>query len=123
MARVLRAVFTLKQAGQGPARRRRCMSWLSGSGTVGASEKKAAGIKGDITSRDALDYLRGIVEIVKAAGYNGLVIVIDEAETILRMRSDVRGKSLNGIRQIIDAVRPVSRPAVGLHRHARVLRH
>jgi len=29
--------------------------------------------------------------------------VIDEAETILRMRSDSRGKSLNGIRQIIDA--------------------
>ena len=48
-------------------------------------------------------YLRGILEIVKAAGYEGLVIVIDEAETILRMRSDVRGKSLNGIRQIIDA--------------------
>ena len=48
-------------------------------------------------------YLRGVLEIVKAAGYKGLVIVIDEAETILRMRADVRGKSLNGIRQIIDA--------------------
>jgi len=33
----------------------------------------------------------------------GLMIVIDEAETILRMRHDVRGKSLNGIRQICDA--------------------
>jgi P-loop Domain of unknown function (DUF2791) len=32
-----------------------------------------------------------------------LVIVIDEVETILRMRHDVRGKSLNGIRQICDA--------------------
>jgi hypothetical protein len=31
-----------------------------------------------------------------------LVVIIDEAETILRMRRDVRGKSLNGIRQIID---------------------
>ena len=29
-------------------------------------------------------------------------IVIDEAETILRMRGDVRGKSMNGIRQILD---------------------
>ena len=50
-----------------------------------------------------MDYLRGVLEIVKAAGYKGLLIVIDEAETILRMRQDVRGKSLNGIRQIIDA--------------------
>ena len=44
-----------------------------------------------------------MLEIVKAAGYKGLVIVIDEAETILRMRSDSRHKSLNGIRQIADA--------------------
>ena len=35
-------------------------------------------------------------------GIPGLVVIIDEAETILRMRRDVRGKSLNGIRQIID---------------------
>ena len=65
--------------------------------------KKLAGIKGDIGSRDALAYLRGVLEIVKAAGYKGLVIVIDEAETILRMRSDSRHKSLNGLRQISDA--------------------
>lgn len=70
---------------------------------MGAAEKRAAGIKGEITSRDAMDYLLGILEVVKAAGYKGLVIVIDEAETILRMRQDVRGKSLNGIRQILDA--------------------
>jgi hypothetical protein len=37
-------------------------------------------------------------EIIKSAGYAGLVIVIDEAETILRMQGDVRGKSLNAIR-------------------------
>jgi len=75
----------------------------TGSGNVAASAKKAAGIKGDIGSRDALDYLRGVLEIVKAAGYKGLLIVIDEAETILRMRKDSRHKSLNGIRQIADA--------------------
>ena len=76
---------------------------MCGSENVGAAAKRAAGIKGDIGSRDALDYLRGVLEIVKAAGYAGLVIVIDEAETILRMRKDLRHKSLNGIRQIADA--------------------
>ncbi len=102
MARVLRTIFTLKQAGK-IAEASALISWLSGSENVAASAKKAAGIKGDIGSREALDYLQGILEIVKAAGYKGLVIVIDEAETILRMRTDVRGKSLNGIRQICDA--------------------
>lgn len=102
MARVLRAVFTLKQKGE-IVEASALLSWLSGSENVAASAKKVAGIKGDIGSREALDYLQGILEITKAAGYKGLVIVIDEAETILRMRQDVRGKSLNGIRQICDA--------------------
>lgn len=102
MARVLRAIFTLKQKGE-IVEASALLSWLAGSENVAASAKKVAGIKGDIGSREALDYLQGILEITKAAGYKGLVIIIDEAETILRMRHDVRGKSLNGIRQICDA--------------------
>ncbi|MCU0660786.1 MAG: BREX system ATP-binding protein BrxD [Myxococcota bacterium] len=101
MARVLRTVFALKQRGD-VAEAGALISWLSGSGNVAASAKKQAGIKGDIAGADAMKYLQGVLEIVKAAGYAGLVIVIDEAETILRMRRDSRGKSLNGIRQICD---------------------
>jgi hypothetical protein len=100
--RVIQTVFRLKQSGE-LAEAGALISWLSGSGNVAASAKKAAGIKGDIGSRTALEYLRGVLEIVKAAGYKGLLVVIDEAETILRMRSDSRHKSLNGIRQIADA--------------------
>lgn len=101
LARVLRVIFAQKQKGE-VAEAGALISWLSGSGNVSASAKKAAGIKGDISGPDAMKYLRGVLEIVKAAGYKGLVVIIDEAETILRMRRDVRGKSLNGIRQIID---------------------
>jgi hypothetical protein len=100
--RVVQTIFDLKQQGE-TADAGALISWLCGSGNVAASAKKAAAIKGDIGSRDALDYLRGVLEIVKAAGYQGLTIVIDEAETILRMRTDSRHKSLNGIRQIVDA--------------------
>lgn len=100
--RVIQTIFDLKQRGE-VAEAGSLISWLSGSGNVAASAKRLAGIKGDIESRNALDYLRGVLEIVKAAGYAGLVIAIDEAETILRMRKDSRHKSLNGIRQIADA--------------------
>ncbi len=102
MTRVLRTVFSLKQEGR-LSEAGALLSWLSGSENVAAGAKKIAGVKGDVGSREAMDYLLGLLEIVKAAGYRGLVIVIDEVETILRMRRDVRGKSLNGIRQIIDA--------------------
>ena len=100
--RVIQTIFELKQKGD-TAEAGALISWLCGSGNVAMSAKKSAGVKGDIGSGDALDYLRGVLEIVKAAGYAGLVVVIDEAETILRMRSDSRHKSLNGIRQIADA--------------------
>lgn len=102
MVRVVRKVFELKQQGHFQDASA-LVSWLSGSSNVGASVKSVAGIKGDVSSSDAMAYLRGILEIIKRAGYDGLVIVIDEAETILRMRGDVRGKSLNAIRQIVDA--------------------
>ncbi len=102
MIRVLRKIFELKQQGN-IVEASALLSWLSGSENVAGSSKRLASIKGDIGGREALDYLQGILEITKAAGYKGLVIVIDEVETILRMRHDVRGKSLNGIRQICDA--------------------
>lgn len=101
MVRVVGAIFDLKQKGK-LTEATALISWLSGSTNVAQSEKKVAGVRGDIGSTDAMAYLRGILEIIKSAGYAGLVIVIDEAETILRMKSDVRQKSLNGIRQIVD---------------------
>jgi hypothetical protein len=104
MVRVVRTIFDLKQRGD-LADAGSLISWLSGSGNVAASAKKKAEIKGDIQSKDALAYLRGILEIVRDAGYAGLVIVVDELETVLRARKDTREKSLNGLRQIIDAAK------------------
>src|SRR5690606_2490330 len=85
MTRVVKAVFDLKQENK-LTDAAALLSWLSGSTNVAQSYKKLAGIRGDIGSTDAMAYLRGILEIIKSAGYSGLLIVIDEAETILRMR-------------------------------------
>lgn len=102
LVRVVRTIFQLKQQGN-LVDAGALVSWLSGSANVAAAAKKLAGVKGDITSHEAMDYLRGILEIVKAAGHPGWVIVIDEVETVLRMRRDIRGRVLNGLRQILDA--------------------
>ena len=102
LKRALRAIFEAKQKGR-LAEASALVSWLSGSTHVAAAEKRPAGIKGNIEGPQALDFLRGILEITKAAGYKGLVIAIDELETVLRMRKDIRQKSMNGIRQISDA--------------------
>lgn len=99
--RVIQRLFDVKEAGDF-ANAGALLSWLSGSRNVSASAKRAAGIKGDITSRDALNYLRGVVEIVRAAGYRGLAIIVDETETLSHGRTDTLRKALNGLRQIVD---------------------
>lgn len=100
--RVVQAIFEAKEEGEF-SEAGALLSWLSGSESVAHSAKKRAQVKGDIDDRTALEYLKAILAIVRAAGYEGLVIAVDEVETILRMRRDTRGKSLNGIRQIVDA--------------------
>ena len=98
---VLRAYFDAKQDGD-VATANQLLSWASGSKNISSSIKKKAGIKGEISSTSAFTYLKGILSIIRKAGHPGLVIVMDEMETILRDRRDVREKSLNGLRQIID---------------------
>ncbi|EOQ90724.1 P-loop protein, PF10923 family [Leptospira yanagawae serovar Saopaulo str. Sao Paulo = ATCC 700523] len=100
---VIRAYFIAKQEGD-VAKSGQLLSWLSGSPNVSAQAKKSAGIKGEIDSKTALTYLKGILSILNSAGYKGLMIVLDEMETILRERRDVREKSMTGLRQITDAV-------------------
>lgn len=41
---------------------------------------------------------------MKDSGHPGLLLVLDEVETLQRMRGDVRDKSLNALRQLMDEV-------------------
>ena len=78
--------------------------WLAGQPHIAASVKRTAGIKGDVDHFAALSFLRGLLLILKDSGYSGLVLVLDEIETIQRVRSDVREKGLNALRQLLDDV-------------------
>lgn len=66
--------------------------------------KRAAGIKGDIDHFGALGFLQGLLLILRDSGYSGLVLVLDEVETLQRVRGDVREKSLNALRQFMDEI-------------------
>jgi hypothetical protein len=78
--------------------------WLAGQPHVAASVKRAAGVKGDVDHYAALSFLRGLLLILKDSGYSGLVLVLDEIETLQRVRGDVREKGLNALRQLIDDI-------------------
>ena len=95
-----------------------------GSPTSPPRSSGSPGVKGDVDHFAALSFLRGLLLILKDSGYSGLVLVLDEIETLQRVRGDVREKGLNALRQLIDDIDggPVPEPVPAHHRHPGLLR-
>ncbi|MBK1646220.1 ATP-binding protein [Thiocapsa imhoffii] len=80
------------------------LAWMAGQPNIAAAIKRAAHIKGDIDHFGALSFLQGVLTILKDSGHPGLLLVLDEVETLQRMRGDARDKSLNALRQLMDEI-------------------
>ncbi len=80
------------------------LAWLSGEPNVGMQAKRYAGITGSVDHFGALSFLQGLLVILRDSGFSGLLLVLDEVETLQRVRSDVREKSLNALRQLVDEI-------------------
>jgi hypothetical protein len=80
------------------------LAWLGGQPHVSASARRSAGVRGELDHFGALGFLQGLLTVLRDSDYAGLVLVRDEVETLQRMRSDVREKSLNALRQLMDEV-------------------
>jgi hypothetical protein len=80
------------------------LAWASGQPNVAASVKKFAGIKGDLKQLGALGFLRGVLALIRDAGYSGMVVVLDEVETIQRVQSNFRNQGLQVLRELIDGL-------------------
>ncbi|MCB9531340.1 MAG: BREX system ATP-binding protein BrxD [Myxococcales bacterium] len=78
------------------------IAWLMGQPNVSADIKRRAGIKGDVDHTGALGFFRGLLAVLQQCGRPGLLLVLDEVETIQRVRSDSRDKSLEALRKLID---------------------
>ncbi len=100
-AAALRAAHTARVKGDS-AITEGLVAWLMGQPNVGAEIKRAAMLKGELDHFGAGGFLRGLLEVLRQTGRRGLVLVLDEVETIQRVRADSREKSLNALRQLID---------------------
>lgn len=80
------------------------IAWIGGQPSVGASVKRAAGIRGQLDHDGALGFLQGLLIVLRDSGHAGLVVVLDEVETLQRVRGDLRDKALNALRQLIDDI-------------------
>ncbi|WP_279329415.1 BREX system ATP-binding protein BrxD [Streptomyces sp. OS603R] len=80
------------------------MAWLGGQPHVAAAARRTAGVRGDLDHFGALGFLQGLLTVLRDSGHSGLLVVLDEVETLQRVRSDARDKALNALRQLIDEV-------------------
>lgn len=79
-------------------------AWLAGQPHVAARVRQSAGIRGELDHFGAFGFLQGLLAVLRDSDYRGLVLVLDEVETLQRVRSDVREKSLNALRQLLDEI-------------------
>jgi hypothetical protein len=78
------------------------LAWLAGQPHTDRSVLRVAGTKGKVDGQASLTFLAGLLQLLRQSGYEGLVVVLDEVETIQRMNSQTREKSLNALRQLMD---------------------
>ena len=77
-------------------------AWMGGQPHVAAAAKRAAGLRGNLDHFGAVGFLQGMLTVLRDAGHLGLLLVLDEVETLQRVRGDVRDRALNALRQLID---------------------
>jgi len=80
------------------------LAWVGGQPNVAAAIKRHAGIKGDLDHFGALSALQGLLAVLRDSGHRGLFVVLDEVETVQRVRGDVRERWLNALRQLVDEI-------------------
>ncbi|MFO0610752.1 MAG: BREX system ATP-binding protein BrxD [Polyangiales bacterium] len=78
------------------------LAWLAGQPHVDRSVTSKAGVKGAVDGQAALTFLRGLLLLLRQSGHAGLVVVLDEVETVQRMAGPTREKALNALRQLVD---------------------
>ncbi|MFE2105225.1 BREX system ATP-binding protein BrxD [Kitasatospora sp. NPDC059463] len=80
------------------------IAWLGGQKSVAAGARRTAGVRGDLDHFAALGFLQGLLTVLRDCGHPGLLLVLDEIETLQRVRGDVREKGLNALRQLLDEI-------------------
>ncbi|WP_437637204.1 BREX system ATP-binding protein BrxD [Sorangium sp. So ce854] len=78
------------------------LAWIAGQPHTERSVLKAAGTRGKVDGQASLTFLAGLLQLLRQSGYAGLVVVLDEVETVQRMNAQTREKSLNALRQLMD---------------------
>lgn len=103
LAAALRMYYRANNAGDF-ALSQAAIGWIAGEPTVGREFRAKAGIRGDIDDAMAFDFLRGLVAVIRGAGYRGLAVAVDEMETTQGLQRSQREKGYQTLVRIIDSL-------------------
>ncbi len=80
------------------------LGWIKGE-KVRADTKKLMEVKGEVDRQQVLIFMQAMLKMMKAASYKGWVILIDEMETILRLRTKtLRQMAYDNLRYLLDEI-------------------
>lgn len=77
-------------------------AWIKGEKNIPAATKVKFGIKGDVDKENSLDFFKAFLKTTTLLGYSGLVVLVDETSLITNERKDIRYKSYENIKSLID---------------------
>jgi hypothetical protein len=98
-------------------------AWLGGQPHVASAAKRAAGVRGGLDHFGAMGFLQGLLTVLRDAGHPGLLLVLDEVETLQRMRGPTREKASTPCASgSTSSTRPLPGPLPGRDGHAGLLR-
>ncbi|MDK2799612.1 MAG: hypothetical protein PWQ70_1231 [Clostridiales bacterium] len=80
------------------------LAWFAGDKNISSDVKKAIGIKGSVDKSNVFEFLKTLLYIINKSGYAGLLVIIDEVETVRKERKDVRYQAYENLRLLIDMV-------------------
>jgi len=100
-AQVLRGYHRAMHAGEF-ATAQGLLAWLAGQPHTDSRVLASAGVRGKVDGQAAHTFLAGILQLLRQSGYAGLVVVLDEVETIQRLNAKGRTDSLIALRNLVD---------------------
>lgn len=99
-ANAIRAFYTAKYEGD-TVLSQGAIAWLKGE-NIRPELKKRLGVIGTVTRENSFEFFRALLQMIKSSGYEGLLIIIDEIETVQKYRSDARNAAYENLRFFID---------------------
>src|SRR5690606_15314988 len=64
------------------------LGWIAGDASIDRVAKSKIGVTGKVDKTNAFEFLLALLHILKLSGYRGLLIIIDEVETVRKERRD-----------------------------------